>query len=41
MTVMRQLVPAQNESRVAEFAMPPAPTVAMSRVVLSEARRTW
>ena len=41
MIVMTQVVPAQNESCAAALAYPPALSTPMSRVVLSEARRTW
>jgi hypothetical protein len=34
-------VPAQNESWVAAFAVPPGLRTLMSRLVLSEVRRTW
>jgi hypothetical protein len=40
MIVMRQVVPAQNESWAAALAYPPAASTPMSRVVLSDERRT-
>ena len=39
--VIRQLVLAQNESCVAALTTPPALSTPTSRVVLSDARRTW
>ncbi len=41
MTVMTQVVPAQNESCAVASAVPPAPRTPMFRVVLSDERRTW
>ena len=41
MIVIRQDVPAQNESWAAALATPPALSGAMFAVALSEARRTW
>lgn len=41
MIEIRQVVPEQNESCAAASADPPALRTPTSRVVLSEARRTW
>jgi hypothetical protein len=41
MTVIRQVVPEQNESWAEASAYPPALRTPMFRVVLSEERRTW
>ena len=41
MIVMTQFVLAQNESWAAALATPPALSTPMSRVVLSDERRTW
>jgi hypothetical protein len=41
MIVMRQVVLAQNASWAAASTTPPALSRPMSRVVLSDARRTW
>ena len=40
-SVMTQVVPAQNESWVAALATPPALSGEMFVVALSEERRTW
>jgi hypothetical protein len=40
MIVIRQVVPAQNESCAAAFATPPAPSTPMSWVALSDERLT-
>src|SRR5581483_4950342 len=40
-TVMTHVVPAQKESCVAALATPPGASNPMSRLVLSDARRTW
>jgi hypothetical protein len=39
--VTTHAVPVQNESWVAALAVPPAVSTPMSRVVLSDERRTW
>ncbi len=41
MTLMRHVVPVQNESWAAASATPPALSTPMSRVVPSEERFTW
>ena len=41
MTVMTQVVLAQNESCTAALAYPPTLSTPMSRVVPSDARLTW